>query len=438
MNPIVIYSLAYAGTAALQKGIGFGLFLWLAHSLSVQDYANFGLLFAMQVGTATLAGAGISESVVGLLKGHILPQARFQLFSAANLVFLLLSAVGVIVVATVYAMASWHTWGGVLELVFVVSGGLITAFFTLQATLVRLEERHLASLALSFLAPMTGLCAAFIAFSFGRNVGTFYAGMAGGLLLAFLVFRMAGVGHFSIALQLTETNAIRKTIGPYILIALLAWLGGYGNTYIVKFLFTGTDVARFIFVYTLSSVMHLVATSTNQVWSPRFFRLVHKLPMEEMERQNMHFYTLQGAALGVVGALVLLLLPVVIDALGGNLLAYRSMGFELFLLFSGYAVAIPWWHSQNYYLVHGYGKTLMNVVLTTSAIGLAAWLALMVLQGVIGIYVGFVVQMFIRTLGTLLWARRHWNIHVAWQGSLVALLLFAVGALAADAFFSSH
>jgi O-antigen/teichoic acid export membrane protein len=430
VNSLAIYSLLYAGSAGLQKGLGFVFFLWLAYSLTVQDYATFGLLLALQTGVAALAGAGIAESVAGLLKDHSLPQARFKLFSISNGVFLYLSLLAVVITIIVYSLPIWHIKIGVTEQVSVLIGGILIAFFTLQATLVRLEERHLESMALLFFAPLTGLCTAFIAFYIWRDVGAFYVGFVVGLLLACLGFFVAGVGYFSFSVRPKDVEPIRNTIGPYIFIALLAWLSGYGNTYIVKSLFSVNDVARFTFAYTLSSIMHLVATSTNQVWGPRFLQLVHKLPTADMERRNIRFYALQGLTIGAIGSVVLLLLPTALDTIGGNLLSYRDINIELLMLFGGYAVSIPWWHSQNYYIVYGLGNELKNVVLITTILGLVIWLIMMNLLGPLGIYVGFLTHMFIRSLGTFLWARRRWGLYLAWQGPLAALILFAAGGFA--------
>jgi O-antigen/teichoic acid export membrane protein len=432
LNPLAWYAIAYAGAAAVQKGIGFVLFLWLAHSLSVENYATFGLLFALQSGLSALAGAGIGESVIGLLKQHPSDAQRRKLFDSANTVFVLLGLVSMVLGAAVYALLIDDAAAHADDLLYVIVGGVLTALFTLQATLARLEERHLSSLALSFFAPLSGLAAGFVAFLWGHTVTSFYLGMAAGLAASWMVFRLLGVGFYGVTAKTQDIAPILASVGPYIGIALLGWLSGYGSTYLVKSFFTASDVAKFTFAYTLSSVMHLVATSLNQVWSPRFFRLAHDLPLDQLEQRNRRFYALQGAALGAVGALVLAAVPVAINLAGGNLAAYRGMHVELFLLFAAYAVCIPWWHSQNYYLVHGKGKELMKVMLVTSVVGLGLWLLAMWTLGVVGVYLGFLVQMTVRMLGTVIWARRVWAIRALWEGAAIALLLLGAGSLAAS------
>jgi O-antigen/teichoic acid export membrane protein len=431
-------ALAYTASAAVQKGFGLLVLLWVAYVLPAGDYAIFGLLWALQVGVATLAGAGITESVVGLLKDHATQQARAQLFSAANGAFAYLVVSACALSTAVYLLPFWTVGVGPGTRFSVVVCGLLMAFLTLHANLVRLEERHAASIALGTVAPVFGQLFAFTAFFIFESTPAFYAALAAGLVVVLVPLYHRGLGHFHFALTWTETALVRRTLRPYVVIAFLSWVGGYGYTYVVGSMFTAADVARFAFAYTLSSVMHLVATSMNQAWSPRFFKLVHVLPIADMEARNLRFFAIQGAALGLMGALMLLAFPVVLDGVGGNLGNYRDMGLELGLLLFGYAIAIPWWHSQNYYLVHGFAAEMRNVVLVTTIIGLLAWLALMSLMGSIGVYVGFAAQMLIRSVGIWIWARRWWPIGIAWHGPVIAGVLLGAAGLAAHTLLSTN
>ena len=155
------------------------------------------------------------------------------------------------------------------------------------------------------------------------------------------------------------------------------------------------------------------------------FRSVGQQPAAQLEARNQRFYRLQGLALGLCGAAVVLVLPPLLGLAGGNLLQYRSIGPDLSWLFAGYAVAIPWWHAQNYFLVHGQGRQLMSVVIASTVAGVAAWLLMMWAFGVVGVYAGFMVQMLIRSACIWWVARRAWSLRLAWQGPALALVLLA-------------
>ena len=427
-SPLVGFAVAYTASAALQKAVGFAVFLWLAHSLSVRDYARFGLLYALQTALTTFACAGIVESVIGLLRDHNAASARARLFGAANTVFAVLAAASIAVSAMIYYTLMQDTERSAYDFLFVVVAGTLAAYVVVQGTLVRLEERHLAAVAMGFLAPLGAFLGGAVGFIQGGTVTAFYAGMALGSVVMLVPFALSGVGFYRCVTERRAVTGIMSLLAPFILIAVLAWVSGYGNTYLVKTFFTATDVARFTFAYTLASVMQLVATSLNQVWSPRFFRLVHEMPIADLERRNKSFTTLQGAALGVVGGALLIVLPPALQFAGGNLATYSQLNREFFFLFAAYAVSVPWWHAQNYYYAHNKGSELMRVSVASALAGLLLWLTSIWVLGVIGVYVGFMLQMLTRTVGAVGWARKLWAINIAWEGVFLALSLLALGA----------
>jgi O-antigen/teichoic acid export membrane protein len=414
------FAIAYASAAAFQKGVGFVLFLWVAHTLSVSDYAIFGLLYALQSAVTSFASAGIVESAIGLLKRYPAPAQQVRLFSAANSAFLVLafgsSVFGLFVGAAFMRGAA----GTVVNLSAVVIAGLAAAYVAIQASLVRLNEHHGASLSLGFFVPLSALVGGAIGLSIGRTVTTFYLGSALASLLALVPFLLRGVGNHRFLRDRAEVVGLLGVLAPFILIAVLAWLGGYGNTYLVDAFFDPINVASFSLVYSVSAVMQLVATALNQVWSPRFYRMVHDMPIAEVEQRNRRFTTVQGATLGAVGAVVLLAFTPAMDIAGGNLVKYRGLRFELFFLFLAYAVSIPWWHAQNYYYAHNKGRELLRVSLLSSLVGVLLWMAAALALGPLGAYVGFFFQMAARSWFALARARREWTIRIAWEGPVLA------------------
>jgi O-antigen/teichoic acid export membrane protein len=298
-----------------------------------------------------------------------------------------------------------------------------------------LDEQHGASLALSFFSPLGGLAGGAVGFALGANVASFFAGSAIGLVVTSFLLAGLRLGFYGFAAKRADMTGILSRILPFIFIAALGWLGGYGNTYLVESFFTASDVAKFTFAYTLSSVLQLVATSLNQVWSPRFYRMAHTQPPQEVEPANRRFFAFQGAAIGLAGGCILVLLPGAIDHVGGNLVAYRRINLELLILFAAYAVSIPAWQSQNYFYAFNKGKDLMHVTLVGSVAGLILWVLAALTLGTIGAYVGFMMQMLTRSVTAIIRARREWGIRVAWEGPALAMLLLIAGAAASAAIY---
>lgn len=429
VHPLVRSAAAYGGAAALHKGLGFVLFIWLAHELPVTEYATFGLLYALQTALSTFAIAGIVETAMGRLKDHRTGAERRQLFGATNTSAALVASASAVLVLVIHAFVVQDPVPesiGTVALVIV--AGVLTAFFSLQAALVRLEERHLASLSLSFVPALAALIGGACGFVVGGSVGSFYVGTAAALVLVMVPFAQRAVGCFSFERRREQLYPVLRRLPPYLLIAVLAWAGGYGNTYLAKAFYASTEVAHFTFAYTISSVLQLVATSLNQVWNPRFLQRVHVQPLEQVERGCRTFSTLQGLALGVVGGALLVIVPALTRFVGGNLQAYGDLNLELLLLFLAYALSIPWWHSQNYFYAYDKGRDLMSAMTFGSLLGLLLALLAVWVLGPIGLYLGFALQMLARTLGALIWARRNWRIAIAWEGTTLAAGLLGVGA----------
>jgi O-antigen/teichoic acid export membrane protein len=440
--PFVWHTLLYSGSAAALKLAGFGVVLWLARRVSLADYGTWGLLYALQTGVALFGPVGIVEAVIGLLRTRRDPAAQQSLYAAANLVFCGNVAVATLLGGVLYfvvlrgreAAVPFPTFGLVL------ASGILTAYATLLAQVVRLQERHAASLAFNFVVPAAGLLGSALAFALRGNVSSYFLGGTLGLAAGLLAARAVGSVAGGIRGGGAEWRLIVVRIGPFFAVTALGWVSGYGNTYVIKLCFDATVLAKFTLAFMLSGVLQLVASAMNQVWSPRFYRIVHDTPAAEVERQSRRFFLWQGVAMGAAGGLLILGFPFVARLIGGNLLHYGTMAPELFMLVVAYVAIVPFWHCQNYLLAFDQGAAMMNIHLVSSALGLAALVGLIYVAGPFGIYLGFLVQMVLRS-GAAVWvARRRWPAHVPWQGVLAGIALAGLGALGAGwaASVSSH
>lgn len=417
----------YATSAALLKIAGFVFFLWLARTLPIQEYATWGLLYALQTGVASFALVGIMEAVVGLLKGHATPDEQRRLFSAANHVFLI-TAGGSLVLALILGLVFVGSSGEVASgVAAVLASGSLLGYSSLQAQIVRLEEKHFASLLFNFIVPLGGLLGSFVAFLIARTVESFFWGSVVGLAAVVMAARARNIGFYGFERRFGEWRLIVARIAPFALVTFLGWLGGYGNNYVVKAFFDSTEVAKFTFAFMLSASMQLLATSMNQVWSPRFYRMIQSQPLDVVEAANRNFFRIQAVTVGLAGGSLIALYPLAVKLVGGNLTHYQSIGFELFLLVSAYLLVIPYWHCQNYLLAYDRGSMIMNLHIATSTVGVAVLVALMWLWGPLGIYIGFLAQMALRSMIALYISRRHWTLRIGWDGIAIGLLMTYLG-----------
>jgi len=426
VNRLIFFAALYTGSAALLKLAGFIFFLWLARTLSVEDYANWGLLYAVQTALTSFGLVGIIEAVVGLLRNHRSPDEQKRLLAAGNTAFLVTLAASVALALVVWVMFAGHSQISGLTLSSVLGAGALLAYSSLQAQLVRLEERHFASLCFSFFLPAAGFLGSFAAFFFERTVESFFWGACAGLTTSMVGTWLCRMGFHGRS-RMADARPILLRVTPFITVAFLGWLSGYGNNFVIKLFFDSSEIARFTFAMAVSSVMQLVASALNQVWSPRFYRITQEMPFEHVEQKNHDFFRLQGIVLGATGGAVIALYPSLIKLVGGNLAYYQSMDVELLLLFSAYLILSPWWHCHNYFLAYDKGSIVMKIVLMTSIVGVVLWLILMWALGPIGIYVGFFTQMLTRSVGILLVARTYWPVRTSWDGVLSGVVIMFIG-----------
>jgi len=432
---LVYFSLLYAGSATVLRALGFVLSLWMARTLTQESYGAWGLIYASQTGIATFGLVGIQEAVVGLLKHQRGEHKRRRLYAAANAAFLRTVGVTLLVAAVYSGFFLVPKSSGAAGVIGVLISGALLAFATLQAQIIRLEEDHLGSLSFSFGVPLAGLLGSFGVFAIYRSIEGFFVGSAIAMIIAVLVLQ--GRSKVRLIGRLVEVPdrvlrmQVLSRLTPFIAVAFFGWLSGYGNTFFVDQIFDSAEVARLTFVLTIGSMIQLVSSALNQVWSPRFFSLMRSQPFDAVERRNQRFFNSLALVLGALTGLCVVGLPPLLRFVGGNLTAYTSMHIELFLVASGYIVLAPWSHCQNYFLAHDKGKLLLRVVIVTSVIGIGVWLALMWLLGPMGIYVGFFAQMLLRSVGIALAARGQWPVRIGWGGVAAGMLLAAIGLLIA-------
>ncbi len=426
MRRLIVYSALYGGTAAFQKLIGFLIFMWLARLLTVEQYAQFGLLYALQQGLVTLASAGVVEATVGKLRAYTQPPQRARLFASANLAFLVLVLAGSSVALLSREVARQITTTNLAYVSIVVCGAILAAT-SFRAQIVRLEENHRRSVLLSCIPPIGSSVGGFLGCVLTRSLAGFCVGSALGAGGAVVALYALGGSAWRLAFEHDLVRPIITAAAPFALVALLGWLSGYGTNYLIGFMLQSSEVARFTFALSLCSVMLLVSSALNQVWSPRFYRLIRDEPFENVEAKNRSFYRVLGVALGLSGGFVTIALPWVVPILGGNLRNYQHMTLELALLFSAYVILVPWWHCQNHFLAHGMGSALLRITLVTSLFGIATLLLLMWLLGPIGVYLGFLAQMLLRTTAMVLEARRRWPVQISLSGVGVGLAMILMG-----------
>lgn len=415
-NRLVLFSGLYGATATALKLVGFFVFLWMAQSLPIAEYASFGLFYALQAGLAAFVLAGIVEVSVGLTKNSEGPKDREYFYRLANTAFLVMAMAFIVLALLVFWLFANDSSSNVSVVLATILGGIALGFSSLQSQIVRLQERHFDSLCFNFLVPLAGFLVGGIGLYMYQSVGSFFAGSTIGVISGLLILWVAGIGDYKQAEILGDSRLILAPLPPFLLMAGLGWLSGYGNNYLINYLLVTEDVAKFTFLLSLSAAMQLIANSLNLVWGAHFYRIAEELPISQVEEKNRAVFRWLGIVMGIAAAVLVCLFSPVLSLIGGNLAIYQSMGFELFLMSVGYIVLLPWWHCHPYFILYAKGPELFRVLLITSVVGIAGWAVLMIWLGSLGVYLGFLFQMVIRALGVYLSAKKYWPLTISWEG----------------------
>ncbi|MFT6716162.1 MAG: O-antigen/teichoic acid export membrane protein [Saprospiraceae bacterium] len=419
------FGLIYTIANGVQKGIGFIVFMYLASLFTVEEYALFGIYYAIFAGVATISFAGITESVVSLLPENKEPLERKSLFQAAGSVFLLLSCVALVSIYLFQTIGYYENYDNIYEVLIIIFSSIVSSYFLFQAILVRLNEGHIEAITFSFIPQAFGYGLGFcMAYYYGTAIA-YFSGSLVGHSLGFLVYKFPHIRFTGFSSDKISIRKLLSRLVPFSIVGLISWFLGYGITFVIDYHFSKEDVAVYVFLYTIASIIQLVATSMNQVWAPRFYGLFGEKTIEFIEKQYDKFTMLQGAIIGFSGFVIVALLLLVsqfTDTLGD----YVNKKDELFLLFGGYLLAIPWWHCQNYFFINNKGKKLLKITTIAGVVGLSVWMTCMMLLGKEGIYVGFLANMAVRSALIYVVARKEWKIGFDWKGLIIGLGLLSL------------
>lgn len=424
MSHILKWSIAFVAVTAILRLIQLGLFGLFAAILPIEIFGAFGVYYAFQTAMATFAATGLVEDATAQLRFHAGREARRALYEETITSFLFTSTASAVVLGVAVAITRGLSVEGVAALL----AGACIALATLQGSLLRLEERLGASLTVSagvLLTSLSGMAAALLV---APTVGGLFSAAAAGSCISLAVFMRKGTLIPPVAPQWRVARRKLWPLLPYFVIAVLGWLGGYGINVVIVHIVDVRGVAIFTFLLAISSTSQMVATAMNSAWTPRFYTL-YNAGLEALAEERAHsFHKAQILVMGGIGIGAVLVFPH-LALLSPNLAAYTTHTNEVSYLFAAYVLVVPWYHASSYYYVNGKGDLLMSNLVVSGVLGLAAWIALLALFGLTGVFVGFMLNTALKAF--LAWrdAARRWPLQNEWRECIaVAVIVLAIGA----------
>lgn len=298
---------------------------------------------------------------------------------------------------------------------------LVTAICALASYYLRYTNRNLYSLTYFLFIPTFGFSVFLISISSRISLDT-SIGIWSISLLAVLVscvlFSSISIAPLCLSLSLKDI----LHLFPYYLINILGWVTGYGMTFILNQRFSLSEVGAYAFLLSISSISQLIATGIEMSWNPTFIKLLETDP-SFASRKSHYIFSL----IAILLALSSWLCKFTLDFLQHyNLIsALNDVNYQLYLpiMFSAYVVCIPYWLIQDYLTAYSKSKHLLLITLFSCLFSLPLWIYLQFKLGVIGIFIGFLVQMIIKSLSALFLFEKSLPILIPYRAISLALLL---------------
>jgi O-antigen/teichoic acid export membrane protein len=399
--------------STLTKGFSFVVMLLIARSLTVNEYSVFGQLYSLQQAMVGLIGAGFIESVIRIT--HTSKLDKIAVYKNALLASIPITVIFLLVAFLILIWFNHTRLSNSESIAFAVAliSGCMGGYYIFLSKLNRLLENHIyALLLLNIPLMITFMVGGIFVFAL-RRADMFFVG---GLIGLFVIGILLNKTYFLFIKNSYETSKpimaqIHQNIAPYILVAFLGWLTGFGNVFLIGLFLPDLSIAKYTFLYTFSGAMLLVANSINQIWSPHFYNISKHKPTEFVEEQSYFFYSIESIILSAAASFMVLFYQPLIDLIGGSLVAYRYSTAALSLIMSSFLVYIPVWHCRNHLYLKSPGLVMLKLSLIAYFLSISQIVLAIYIFGDIGIYIGSFCLALTQTFCFGLYAYKKWQIN---------------------------
>lgn len=384
--------------------------LWLASSLSISDYAYFGQIYAIQQGLASVIGSGFVEAVIGSSfssRDNKIAIYKNAIYASLPVTFFL---------SLIFYISLSFSNNNLLadtNLIMVsMLGGCLTGYLIFISKLNRLLEEHISAIVLQHLPILFFFFTGAVGIMRFESVRSFFiTGICGMLFISIVLIKQYKRLLFNKEI-LTKNLMMRITRGtpPYTLVAVLGWISGFGNIFVIGIFLTEYSIAKYTFLYTVTGMMLLVANSFNQTWSPYFYRAASIEKPHTLEQKSSDFYTVGSLLLTVTAASIIILYQASIELLGGTALQYQNSIIEISLLLSSFLIYLPVWHCRNHIYLKSRGRDFLLISIITFIFGLLSNILMIAFFGDIGIYIGCFLLALYQAVLFGLHAQKNWSL----------------------------
>ena len=381
-----------------------------ASILPAGEFAQFGVLLAMQQFVALLAQGGIAEAVIGEIGAEKDSGGRSTMYRTALVALAwssLFAAAAVLVWTSLWSpLTGLQGLGTALSLL---ASGVASAAVMLRANFLVLEGNTRLS---------CGLKAAFYFCSAGGGLGLlillrsaegyFWGTCLLGVPCGYLAWRQSGTDAAASVSRDALVRLFRRSL-PFTGTALLGWAAWSGATLAIYACFDARVTACYTLLTSLSSILVFATGAINQAWQPEMVKSLRGTGLGLEQSRKYLADLLEIALLG--GAMALLILVVIARERSVWFPArYPEMELLLPIGFAWVLVNLNYYVSVNQFVFCSAGQRLLQISAATYLVGGVVWVALGYWFGEAGVYAGWGLTHFIRGIVVSRHAARQWSV----------------------------
>lgn len=397
-----------------------------ASILPAAQFAQFGVLLAVQQFVALLAQGGLAEAAIGEIGGESQPPRRQATYQAA-FAALAWSAlvVGVVVVGWTLLLSPMTGARGAASSFSLFAGGLASAAVMLRANFLVLEGNTLGSCGLKALFYLGSAGGGLAVLLFTRSAeGYFWGNCILGVPCGYLAWCQSPLAGADRVARDVVMKLFRRAL-PFAGTALLGWATWGGATLLIYACFDARVTACYTLMASLCSILVFITGAVNQAWQPDMLRSMRGTP-QDLERSRGRLaglleLTLLGGAIG--------LLAMVVVAAERSIwfpARYPEMEFLLPVSFAFVLANLNYYSAVNQFVFFSAGRKFLQISVLTYLAGAVAWVVLGHRYGELGVYAGWGLTHFIRGIAVSRHAAAQWAARTQWYRTLRVLALLVL------------
>ncbi len=381
------------------KAISAGSIFGLYFILEKEEYAKFGIYYAILTGVVAFSQSGLFELGASARDSSEITRSIYLkslILRLLDLFFKSSAALFLTGLILVIVKSNFMPYGIVF---FALSIGIIFAAGNTLANLFRLTDDI--TLGVTVLVMFIALSS--VGFLVGARAGhTAQSSIQGAAIIGFVsifsfyLFNFRKIIFFQKIKLLAKKNT--TILIDYTLISVFGWLAGYGMNLFIYFILTTELVAEYFLIYSSIAAMGLITASINNSWAPRFIFEHHNNP-DRAARKNRKIFLIELLIVTVL-SLVILFIAIFLKDYNKSksaVIIWKNIEY-IGLSLATITISIPWWCIQNYYTRDGISGDYKRLVLSSSFVGLATWISLIYFFKIDGLYIGLFLNSAIKTI----------------------------------------